>query len=425
VLDLKTIRSETDRVREAIRWKKSPADLDRLLELDESRRAVLTRVEAMKHRRNDASEEIGRRKRSGEDASAAIAEMKAVGDEIQGLDQEVARLEAEIESIQIWIPNVPHESVPRAEDASGNVIVSTVGEAKPLPFPAKPHWELAESLGLIDFARGAKIAGSGFLLFTGRGARLERGLMHFMLDLHTKKHGYVEVWPPHVVRSSSLFGTGQLPKLEGDMYRIQDEDLWLNPTAEVPVTNIYRDEILEGDKLPIYHTAYCPSYRREAGAAGRDTRGTIRVHQFDKVELVKFVRPETSYDELERLRADAEAVLRALELPYRIALLAAGDLSFAAAKCYDLEVWAPGEDRWLEVSSCSNFEDFQARRAGIRFRPAKGAKPEFVHTLNASGVALSRSLAALLEIHQTERGTVRIPEALVPYVDGMREILPD
>jgi seryl-tRNA synthetase len=424
MLDLKRVRAESDRVRDAIRWKKGTADLDRLLELDETRRALLTRVESLKHRRNDASEEIGRRKRSGEDASVAIAEMKTVGDEIQELDQEVARLEAEIEAIQIWIPNVPHESVPRAEDASGNVIVSTVGEARPLPFPAKQHWELAESLGLIDFARGAKIAGSGFLLFTGKGARLERGLMHFMLDLHTKKHGYVEVWPPHVVRSVCLFGTGQLPKLEGDMYRIQDEDLWLNPTAEVPVTNIYRDEILDGEKLPIYHTAYCPSYRREAGAAGRDTRGTIRIHQFDKVELVKFVRPETSYDELERMRANAEAVLQALELPYRVALLASGDLSFAAAKCYDLEVWAPGENRWLEVSSASNFEDFQARRANIRFRPAKGAKPEFVHTLNASGVALSRSLAALLENHQTERGTVRIPDALVPFVDGMREILP-
>ena len=424
MLDLKRIRAETDRVQDAIRFKKSPADLGRLLDLDEKRRALLTKVEALKHQRNEASEEIGRRKKKGEDAAEAIAAMKNVGDEIQTLDQEVAGLEREIESILIWIPNLPHPSAPRADDASGNVIVSTHGEAKPLPFPAKPHWELAESLGLIDFARGAKIAGSGFLLFTGKGARLERGLMHFMLDLHTKKHGYVEVWPPHVIRSASLFGTGQLPKLEGDMYRIQDEDLWLNPTAEVPVTNIYRDETLEREKLPIYHTAYCPSYRREAGAAGKDTRGTIRVHQFDKVELVKFVVPETSYDELERLRADAEAVLQALELPYRVALLAAGDLSFAAAKCYDLEVWAPGEDRWLEVSSCSNFEDFQARRAGIRYRPAKGAKPEFVHTLNASGVALSRSLAALLENHQTERGTVRIPDALVPFVDGMREILP-
>jgi len=424
MLDLKRIRTETDRVREAVRWKKSTADLDRLLEVDEGRRALLTRVEALKHQRNDASEEIGKKKRAGEDASRAIAEMKAVGDEIQSLDHEVAQLEAEIELILTWVPNVPHESAPRAEDASGNVIVATHGEANPLPFPAKPHWELAESLGLIDFARGAKLAGSGFLLFTGKGARLERGLMHFMLDLHTKKHGYVEIWPPHVIRSACLFGTGQLPKLEGDMYRIEDEDLWLNPTAEVPVTNIYREEILEGDQLPIYHTAYCPSYRKEAGAAGRDTRGTIRVHQFDKVELVKFVRPETSYDELETLRADAEAVLQALELPYRVALLAAGDLSFAAAKCYDLEVWAPGENRWLEVSSCSNFEDFQARRAQIRFRPARGAKPEFVHTLNGSGVALSRSLAALLENHQTERGTVRIPEALVPFVDGMREILP-
>ncbi|HET9940326.1 MAG TPA: serine--tRNA ligase [Candidatus Eisenbacteria bacterium] len=424
MLDLKRVRTETDRVREAAGWKKCQVDLDRLLHLDEERRALIMKSEALKAERNKASEEIGKKKKAGQDAADAVAAMKRVGDEIKDLDGTLAELDQAIESIQIWIPNVPHESAPRAADATGNQVVASWGEIPAFAFEPKPHWELAESLGLLDFTRAAKIAGSGFLLFTGKGARLERALIQFMLDLHTRKHGYVELSPPHLIRRDCLFGTGQIPKMEDDMYRLLGEDLFLNPTAEVPVTNVYRDEILEGERLPIYHTAYCASYRKESGAAGRDTRGMLRVHQFDKVELVKFVRPETSYDELESLRADAEAVLRALELPYRVLLLAAGDLSFAAAKCYDLEAWAPGEKRWLEVSSCSNFEDFQARRAGIRFRPERGAKPEYVHTLNASGVALPRTYAALLETHQTERGTVRVPEALVPYLDGVREITP-
>ena len=422
MLDLKRIRGETDRVRQAVLLKKSPADVDRLLHLDESRRALLVQVESKKRERNEASEEIGKRKKAGEGASDSIAAMKRLGDEIRDMDDRVHNLESEMDGILVWVPNIPHESAPRAEDAAGNVVVQEAGPIPTHGFEPKPHWELAAALGLLDFERAPKIAGSGFLLFTGRGARLERALIQFMLDFHTEKHGYLEVSPPHLVRRECLFGTGQLPKLEDDMYRISDDDLFLNPTAEVPITNIYRDEILEGERLPIYHTAYCASYRRESGSAGRETRGMLRVHQFDKVELVKFVRPETSYDELERMRRDAEAVLTALELPYRVLLLAAGDLSFAAAKCYDLEAWAPGEKRWLEVSSCSNFEDFQARRAGIRFRPERGAKPEFVHTLNASGLALPRTFAALLETHQTERGTVRIPDALAPYLDGMREL---
>ena len=424
MLDLKRIRTETARVREAIAHKKSPADLDRLLALDEQRRSLLGKAEKLKHERNEASEEIGRRKKRGEEASEAVQAMKRVGDEIKALDAEIAAVEAEMDRILAWVPNIPHPSVPRAEDASGNQIIATVGEPRRFNFQPKPHWELAESLRLLDFERGVKIAGSGFLLFTGAGARLERALIQFMLDLHTKKHGYEEVSPPHVIRRECLVGTGQLPKLEEEMYRLKDEDLYLNPTAEVPITNMYRDEILDGERLPIRHTGYCASYRREAGAAGRDTRGMVRVHQFDKVEIVKFVRPETSYDELERMRKDAEAVLAALELPYRVVLLATGDLSFANAKCYDLEAWAPGEGRWLEVSSCSNFEDFQARRAGIRFRAERGGKPEFVHTLNGSGLALPRTFVALLENHQTERGTVRLPDALVPYMDGVRELVP-
>ena len=423
MLDPKRIRAEIDLVREACRFKKTEVDLDRWLVREEKRREILVQVEALKAEKNRASEEIGKAKKAGKDAAEAVAAMKKVGDEIKAFDGHLAEIEAELQTLQHWIPNIPHASVPRAE-ADGNVVVRTVGTPKTFDFTPKPHWDLATSLGLLDFERAGKIAGGGFLLFTGRGARLERALINFMLDFHTTKHGYTEVSPPHVVRRESLFGTGQLPKLEADMYRLADEDLFLNPTAEVPVTNIYQDEILEGDRLPIYLTAHCASYRREAGSYGRDTRGMVRVHQFDKVELVKFVRPETSYDEHEKLLKDAEDILQALDLAYRVVLLAAGDLSFAAAKCYDLETWAPGESRWLEVSSCSNFEDFQARRAGIKFRPEKGAKVEFVHTLNSSGLALPRTFATLLEVHQTAEGTVRIPDALVPYMNGVRELTP-
>jgi len=423
MLDLKRIRTETDRVREAIAFKKTQADLDRYVLLEEERRELLVEAERLKHERNAVSEEIGRLKKAGQDAADKVQAMKRVGETVKELDARIADLETNLQKIAEWIPNVPHPSVPRAEDASGNVIVREAGAIRKFDFQPKPHWQLAESLGLLDFERAGKIAGAGFLLFTGRGARLERALIRFMIDLAVRR-GYTEVWAPHLVRRECLFGTGQLPKLEEDMYRIQGEELFLNPTAEVPITNIYREEILDGAMLPIRHVGYCASYRKEAGSYGRETRGMIRVHQFDKVELVKLVRPETSYDEHELLLADAAAVLEALELPHRVALLAAGDLSFAGAKCYDLETWAPGEGRWLEVSSCTNFEDFQARRAGIRFRPEAGARVEYVHTLNASGLALPRTYATLLEYHQTERGSVRLPEALLPYWDGDREIGP-
>ena len=423
MLDPKRIRAEINLVREACKYKKTEVDLDRWLVREEKRREILVQVEALKAEKNRASEEIGKAKKAGKDAAEAVAAMKKVGDDIKALDTHLAEIEAELQTLQHWIPNIPHASVPRAE-ADGNVVVRTVGTPRTFDFAPKPHWDLATSLGLLDFERAGRIAGGGFLLFTGKGAKLERALINFMLDFHTTKHGYTEVSPPHVVRRESLFGTGQLPKLEADMYRLADEDLFLNPTAEVPVTNIYQNEILDGDCLPIYLTAYCASYRREAGSYGRDTRGMIRVHQFDKVELVKFVRPETSYEEHEKLLKDAEEILQALDLPYRVVLLAAGDLSFAAAKCYDLETWAPGEGRWLEVSSCSNFEDFQARRAGIKFRPEKGAKVEFVHTLNSSGLALPRTFATLIEHHQTAQGTVRIPDALAPYMNGVRELTP-
>jgi seryl-tRNA synthetase len=322
-------------------------------------------------------------------------------------------------------PNLPHETTPPGKDAAHNQVVRTWGEPPRFDFEPRPHWELATRLGLLDFERAAKIAGAGFLLFTGRGARLERALIDFMLDLHTTRHGYRELSVPHVVRRASLFGTGQLPKLEGDMYHIGEDDLFLNPTAEVPVTNVYRDEILEAGTVPLRLTAHCASYRREAGAAGADTRGLLRVHQFDKVELVRIVPPATSYDEHEALARDVAEVFEALELPYRQVLLCSGDLSFAAAKCYDFEVWAPGVKAWLECSSCSNFEDFQARRMNLRFRREAGARAEHPHTLNASGVALPRTFAALLENHQTAAGAVRVPAALRPYLGGLEEIVPE
>jgi seryl-tRNA synthetase len=424
--DPRFLREQKDLVRAGVEKKLGvvPAQLERFYALEEERLALLLEADTLKHERNQASEEIARLKKEGGDAGARIAAMKAVSDRIKQLDGRLREVEEEGEEAAAWIPNLPHASVPPGRDAAQNQVVRTWGAQRQFAFAPKPHWEIATRLGLLDFERAPKISGAGFLLFTGRGARLERALIAFMLDLHTKRHGYLEVSPPHVIRRAALFGTGQLPKLEGDMYHVGEDDLFLNPTAEVPVTNIHRDEILEPGMLPRYLTAYCASYRREAGAAGKDTRGMVRVHQFDKVELVKIVPPETSYDEHEKLAREVSAVFEALELPYRVVLLCSGDLSFAAAKCYDFEVFAPGAGQWLECSSCSNFEDFQARRMGMRFRREAGARPEHPHTLNASGVALPRTFAALLEHHQTESGGVRIPEALRPYLDGLESLEP-
>ncbi|MGH7729807.1 MAG: serine--tRNA ligase [Candidatus Eiseniibacteriota bacterium] len=422
--DPKFLRQHRDKVEAGVALKGVTVDLARFYGLEERRLAVLHETEQLKARRNAASEEIAARKRRGEDASADIAAMRAVGDRIKALDAELKKLEEESEALAAWIPNLPHPSVPPGSGPEQNQQVRTWGELRRFEFEPRPHWDLATDLGLLDFDRAARIAGAGFLLFTGRGARLERALINFMLDFHVRHHGYTEVSPPHLVRRAALFGTGQLPKLEGDMYHVGEDDLFLNPTAEVPVTNIYREEILEPGVLPCRLTACCASYRREAGAYGKDTRGMVRVHQFDKVELVKIVPPETGYEEHELLARDVEAVLQALELPYRVMQLCSGDLSFAAAKCYDFEVWAPGTAAWLECSSCSTFEDFQARRMGLRFRSAAGAKVEFPHTMNASGLALPRTYAALLENHQTASGTVRIPMALRPYLDGVDEISP-
>ena len=423
--DLKFLRQNRERVEAGVALKGMAVDLGRFYAIEERRLSLLHQTEQLKARRNAASEDIARRKQAGEHAAGDIAAMRGVGEQIKTLDAELRRLEEESEALAAWIPNLPHASVPPGSSAEQNQRVRSWGEPPRFDFTPLPHWEIATRLRLLDFDRAPKIAGSGFLLFTGRGARLERGLINFMLDFHTRRHGYTEVSPPHVVRRAALFGTGQLPKLEGDMYHVGEDDLFLNPTAEVPVTNLYRDEILEPGMVPAYLTAYCASYRREAGTYGKETRGMVRVHQFDKVELVRIVPAETSGDEHEQLARDVADIFEALELPYRVMLLCSGDLSFAAAKCYDFEVWAPGAGAWLECSSCSNFGDFQARRMAMRFRREPGAKAEFPHTLNASGVALPRTFAALLENHQTSAGAVRIPQALRPYLDGLEELAPE
>lgn len=422
MLDLKFIRENRDRVSAAIKCKRQDADLDLLLSLDEKRRKQVGEVDSLKEERNRFSAQIPQMKKEGKDVTSELARMKQVSDKITQLDKEVREMDEQIKYLLLRIPNVPHQSVPIGENDSANQVVRQWGRIPKFEFDPKTHWELGERLGLFDLTRGAKLAGSGFVLFTNRGARLVRALIAFMLDLHTKEHGYQEVWPPSLVNRVCMTGTGQLPKLEEDMYLTEKDDLFLIPTAEVPVSNIHREEILKVEDLPIRYTAYTPCFRREAGAYGKDTKGLTRIHQFDKVELVKFVQPEDSYDELEKLVQNAEKVLQLLELPYQIKLLCSGDMSFAAAKCYDLEVWAAGVQKYLEVSSCSNFEDFQARRMEIKYRPKAGATVRLVHTLNGSGLALPRTIIGLLENNQTAQGTVTIPSALRPYLDDLDEI---
>lgn len=425
MLDYRLLRSEPDLVRDALLKRGYETEiLDAWLALDARWRELTTQVETLTAEQNRVSKEIPLRKKAGEDTEPLLAQLRELKAQIEQIESEKRAVEQEREAKLLLFPNIPHATTPIGKDASDNVEVRRGGQPHPMPFEPKPHWELAESLGLIDFERGAKVGGSGFHFYTGLGARLERALINFMLDLHTREHGYTEVFPPFLVRPEIMVGTGQLPKFEEEMYRCADDPLYLIPTAEVPVTNLYREEILSAEQLPIYLAAYSPCFRREAGAAGKATRGLLRLHQFNKVELVKFTTPETSYDEHEKLLRDAETVLQRLELPYRIVALCTGDLGFAAAKCYDLEVWAPGVQMWLEVSSCSNFEAFQARRATIRYRPEPTAKPEFVHTLNASGVATPRLMAAILENYQQEDGSVVIPEALHPYMDGVSVLKP-
>ncbi len=421
MLDIKFIRENTELVKQALRNRNLKLDLDAVIKLDDSRRKILSKLEDLRATRNKANDEISSLLKEKKDAKAKINSMKAVSGEIAQLEAEVKELDTQLDKILLTIPNIPHSSIP-VGDPTKNAIVRTWGEPRKFSFKPQTHIDLAQNLDIIDFNRAAKITGSNFILYKGLGARLERALINFMLELHTQKHGYTEVFPPFLVNRASMLGTGQLPKLEEDMYKLKDDDLFLIPTAEVPVTNIFRDEILDGDKLPIYYTAYTACFRREAGTYGKDTRGLIRVHQFDKVEMVKFVKPENSYEELEKLVRDAEEVLQLLELPYRVIMLATQDLSFAASKCYDLEAYASGLDKWLEVSSCSNFESFQARRANIRFRKKEDKKLDFVHTLNGSGVALARTVAAILENYQQEDGSVLVPQALQPYLNGQESI---
>lgn len=417
MIDRRLIREEPDRLLLGLRRKRSIVDIDRLVALDREHLANLQTGEQLKHERNVASEEIGRRKKAGEEAADLHAAMKETAARIKDLEARNREIEETLDALLLTIPNLPHESVPDGADSESNVVVRTKGTAAK-PFDGVlPHWEIGEKLGILDLEAGRIISGRGFIVFRGDGARLCRGLVGMMLDMHVEQ-GYEEVLVPYLVHRASMTGTGQLPKMEYDMYRCDEDDLFLIPTAEVPVTNIHRDSTLERDRLPIKYTAFSPCFRREAGSHGADTRGLLRVHQFDKVEMVKFVHPDTSYAELETLVVDACAVLEALELSYRVVSLCAGDLSFAAAKCYDLEAFAPGVDKWLEVSSCSNFEDFQARRAGIRLKKADADRHRFVHTLNGSGLALPRLIASLLEVHQTPTGRVKIPSRLRPYMHG-------
>jgi len=421
MLDIKLIRENLEVVKDALRDRNLNLDIDGLISLDDSRRKALSRLEELRAKRNKANDEISFLLKEKKDAKERITSMKSISQEIDALEAEVKKADDELSRVLLTIPNIPHASIPRG-DATKKEVVRKWGELRAFDFKPLTHMELAEHLDIIDFGCAAKITGSNFALFKGWGAKLERALINFMLDLHTKKHGYTEVFPPFLVNRASMTGTGQLPKLEEDMYRLKDDDLFLIPTAEVPLTNMLRDEIVDEEELPVYYTAYTACFRREAGSYGKDTKGLTRVHQFDKVELVKFVRPETSYDELEKLVMNAEEVLKLLELPYRVAMLSTGDLSFSASKCYDFEAYAPGVDMWLEVSSCSNFESFQARRANIKFRRKDTRKLDYVHTLNGSGVALARTVIAILENYQQKDGSVVIPKALRPYLDERERI---
>ena len=421
MLDKKFIRENVDLVKQSLIDRNLKFDLGEFISLDELRRKFLTEIEDLRSKQNKANDQISSLLKEKKDAKPVIASMKETSDKIKGLEEKLKEIDSELNKKVLNIPNIPHPSLPRG-DATHNKVVRSWGEPPKLTFKPKTHIELVQDLDIIDIPRATKITGSNWILYKGWGAKLERALINFMLDLHTKKHGYTEIFPPFLVNRASMIGTGQLPKLEEDMYRLKDDDLFLIPTAEVPVTNIFRDEILEEGKLPIYYTAYTACFRREAGSYGKDTKGLTRVHQFDKVEMVKFVKPETSYDELEKLVADAEEVLQLLGLPYRVVMLATQDLSFSASKCYDLEAYAAGVDKWLEVSSCSNFENFQARRANIKYRNTETKKLDFLHTLNGSGIALARTVIAILENYQQKDGSVIIPEVLRSYLDGKERI---
>jgi seryl-tRNA synthetase len=423
MLDLHFVREHPGQVAEALRKRGAAQALEPLLELDGRRRQLLTEVEKLKKLRNETSKRIGGIVKSGGDATALKDEMRQVGDKITALEREIDETESALQGLLREIPNVPHASVPEGDSPESNPVVRTWGEPRRFDFAVQAHWDLGVALGILDFERAARMAGSRFALYLGDGARLERALIQFMLDLHTREHGYTEVLPPFLVNATALFGTGQLPKFEADLFKVEPGEYYLVPTAEVPVTNIHAGEILEGDRLPIAYCAYTPCFRSEAGSYGKDVRGLIRQHQFNKVELVRFSKPESSFAELDALTSHAEEVLKRLELPYRVVELCTGDLGFASAKTYDLEVWLPGQGLYREISSCSNFTDFQARRAGIKFRASVTAKAELVHTLNGSGLAVGRTVVAILENFQEADGSVTLPPALRPYMDGQKAIV--
>lgn len=423
MLDLKFLRANFNEVKEKLKFRgEDLTDLGRFEELDAKRRELIAQTEELKSKRNEVSQQIAQLKREKQDADHLIVEMREVGDRVKQLDEELRSVEEELELLLLSIPNVPHESTPVGETEDDNLEIRKWGEIKQFDFEPKPHWDLGTDLNILDFERASKVTGSRFVFYKGLGARLERALINFMMDLHMDEHGYEEILPPYMVNRTSMTGTGQLPKFEEDAFKIKEEDYFLIPTAEVPVTNLHRDEILSGDQLPIAYTAYSACFRSEAGSAGRDTRGLIRQHQFNKVELVRFVKPEDSYDELEKLTGHAEKVLQLLGLPYRVLSMCTADLGFTAAKKYDIEVWIPSYETYREISSCSNFESFQARRANIRFRRDTKAKPEHVHTLNGSGLAIGRTVAAILENYQQEDGSIQIPEVLRPYM-GNKEFI--
>ena len=417
MLDIKRIREDFDGVKKAVESRgKGDFGIGNVSDYDLKRREILAKVEQMKNEQKVKSKQIPVMKKNGEDTSALMAEMKALSDEIKELDGQVSEVEEKLQEALLNVPNTPYKDVQEGVDDSDNVELRKWGEPRQFDFEEKAHWDIGEDLGILDFERAAKIAGARFTVYKGLGARLERSVINFMLNLHTEEHGYTEILPPFMVNRMAMTGTGQLPKFEEDMFYIPQKDFFLIPTAEVPVTNLYDNEILDADQLPIYHTAYTPCFRAEAGSAGRDTRGLIRQHQFQKVEMVKFTKPEDSYEELEKLTHDAEEVLQKLNIPYRVVRLSTGDLGFSSAMTYDVEVWMPSYGRYVEISSCSNFENYQARRANIRFRPEEKGKPEFVHTLNGSGLAVGRTVAAILENYQQADGSVVIPEALREYM---------
>jgi seryl-tRNA synthetase len=424
MLDIKYLRQNLDQVRERLQQRGQDIDLENILQLDADRRNTLLEVETLRSERNAVSKAIGEKKKRQEDANAEVARMSEVSARIRELDEALKTKDEQLQVLLLTIPNLPHESVVFGTGSEDNPVIRTWGERRVFDFEPRPHWEIGESLNILDFARGAKITGARFTLYRGAGALLERALINFMLDLHTIEHGYTEVLPPFLANGESMTGTGQLPKFAADLFKVEGTDYYLIPTAEVPVTNIHRGEILDEEMLPLLYVAYSPCFRSEAGSYGKDTRGLIRQHQFNKVEMVKFTTPETSYDELEKLTRNAEEILRRLQIPFRTVSLCSADLGFSAAKTYDVEVWLPGQNVYREISSCSNFEDFQARRASIRFRRRETGKTEFLHTLNGSGLAAGRTVVAVLENYQQQDGTVLIPDALKPYMKGIDRILP-